>query len=79
MTVRAQVPRAVLVLMLPGQVNVGSSVSFTVTVKEHVLVLPLASVAMQVTVVTPLAKLAPLVGRQLIVALGQLSLALGTV
>src|SRR2546428_9524583 len=65
--------------MLPGQVNVGSSLSLTVTVKVQALVLPLASVAVQVTVVTPLLKVAPLVGRQLTVAPGQLSLAVGTV
>ena len=77
MIVRAQVPRAVLVLMLPGQVKVGSSVSLTLTVNAHVLVLPLASVAVQVTVVTPLLKLLPLDGRQATVAPGQLSLAVG--
>ena len=76
---REQLPEAVLVLILAGQVKFGSSVSLTVTVKKQLLVLPLASVAVQVTVVTPLAKVAPLVGRQLTVAPGQLSLADGTV
>jgi len=60
--VRAQVPRAVLVLIFPGQVKVGSSVSLTVTVNVQALVLPLASVAVQVTDVTPLLKLLPLAG-----------------
>ena len=76
---RAHVPEAVLVLIFPGQVKVGSSVSLTVTVKVHLFVLPLASVAVQVTVVTPLLKLLPLTGRQATVDPGQLSLAVGVV
>jgi len=75
--VRAHVPEAVLVLIFPGQIKVGSSVSLTVTVKVHLFVLPLASVAVQVTVVTPLLKLLPLAGRQATVDPGQLSLAVG--
>src|SRR5258707_11671044 len=53
-----------------------SSVSLTVTVKVQLLVLPLASVAVQVTVVTPLLKLVPLAGLQLTVEPGQLFLGL---
>src|SRR5437764_13429218 len=56
---------------------VGFSVSFAVTVKVQVLVLPEASVAVQVTVVVPLAKLEPEAGEQLVVTPGQLSLAVG--
>ena len=73
MTVRVQLPAAVLVLMFDGQVNVGSSVSLTVTVKVHALVLPLASVAVQVTVVKPLLNVLPLVGLQATVPPEQLS------
>src|SRR5258706_8581100 len=62
--------------MLAGQRMVGNSWSSTVTVKVQALVLPLASVAVQVTVVTPLLKLLPLAGTQLTVAPGQLSVVL---
>ena len=72
-----QAPEAVFVLMFAGQVSVGSSVSLTVTVNVQALVLPLASVAVQVTVLTPLLKLLPLAGVQLTVAPEQLSLAAG--
>jgi hypothetical protein len=47
-----------------------------VTVKVHALVLPLPSVAVQVTVVTPTLKVDPLAGTQLDVTAVQLSLAL---
>jgi hypothetical protein len=40
--------------MLVGQLMLGASVSLTVTVKVQALVLPLLSLAVQVTVVTPL-------------------------
>jgi len=79
LTVREQVPRAVLVVILPGQVSVGSSVSLTVTVKVQALVFKLASLAVQVTVVVPLLKLVPLAGVQLTLAPAQLSLAVGVV
>jgi hypothetical protein len=65
----------VFTVMGAGHVAVGGSVSLTVTVTEQVLVLPLASVAVQFTVVTPLAKVEPLEGAQLMLAPGQLSLA----
>src|SRR5205814_1060151 len=51
----------------------GFSLSLTVTVNMHALVLPTASVAVQVTGVTPLLKLEPLAGSQAIVEPGQLS------
>src|SRR5437773_414405 len=56
-----------------GQTIVGASVSATVTVKEQALALPVVSVAVQVTVVVPGLNVAPLVGSQLTVAPGQLS------
>jgi hypothetical protein len=60
-----------------GQLIVGFSVSLTVTVNEQVVaeVLPLASVALQVTVVVPFGNTEPDAGLQLAVAPGQLSLA----
>jgi hypothetical protein len=69
-------PRSVLTAMLAGQVRTGASVSLTVTVKEQALVLPLASVAVQVTDVVPLGKVEPLASVQAMLAPGQLSLAL---
>src|SRR6266536_2481030 len=57
----------------------GASPSVTVTVKVQALVLPLASVAVQVTVATPLLKVEPLAGAQATEARAQLSLALGAV
>jgi len=63
--------------MLAGQTIIGGSVSLTVTVKLQVLVLPAASVAVQVTGVVPVPKLEPVGGLQLTVTPGQLSLAAG--
>ena len=64
--------------MLLGQVIDGASVSFTVTVKEHAAEeFPLASVAVQVTVVVPFANVEPEGGLQVAVAPGQLSLTVG--
>ena len=60
--------------MFVGQVIVGGVVSLTVTVNEQVPVLPDASVAVQVTVVTPLLKVLPEAGRQATEPPGQLSL-----
>src|SRR5947207_3370689 len=61
-------------MMFAGQAaSTGFSVSLTVTVKVHALVLPTASVALQVTVLTPLLKTLPLSGSQASVAPGQLS------
>ena len=70
----SQAPSAVLVTIGAGQLAVGGSVSLTVTVKEQLAVLPLVSVAVQVTVVAPFGKLEPLAGAQLMLAPGQLSL-----
>jgi len=55
----------------------GNSVSFTVTMKLQLAVLPLASVAMQLTVLAPVLKTLPLVGLQLTVTPEQLSVAVG--
>src|SRR6185436_1977762 len=66
--------------MLAGQAAMsGASVSLTVTLKVQALVLPLPSVAVQMTTVVPLVKAVPLAGEQTTEALVQLSLALGAV
>ena len=57
----------------------GASTSLIVTVKLHPLVLPTASVAAQLTVLTPLPKVEPLGGAQTTVAPGQLSVPTGGV
>src|SRR5438876_251645 len=75
-TVATQLPGEAVV-MLAGQVMLGGWTSLTVTVKVQALVLPLVSVAVQVTVVIPFGKAKPLVGRQATVAPGQLSVAEG--
>ena len=59
--------------MSVGQTIVGGWVSLTVTVKPHGVVLPLVSLAVQLTVVVPVGKVAPEGGVQLMVAPGQLS------
>ena len=61
--------------MLAGHVIFGASVSLTVTVKVQALVLPEASLAVQVTVVVPVAKVEPLGGTQVRLKLVQLSVA----
>jgi len=66
-----------LVTMLAGQVTTGFSLSLTVTLKPQLAVLPLVSVAVQVTGVVPLAKVAPLAGLHTKVVPGQLSLTIG--
>ena len=53
----------------------GFSVSLIVTVKLQVLLFPLASLAVQVTVVVPTTNVLPLAGRQAILVTAQLSLA----
>src|SRR5712691_7348379 len=62
--------------MFAGQVMVGTWVSAMVTVKVQALVLPLLSVAVQVTVLTPTLKVEPFVGEQALVTVVQLSVAL---
>ena len=59
--------------MFAGHVIAGASVSCTVTPNEHVPVFPTASVAVQVTVVTPTGKVEPDAGTHATVAPGQLS------
>jgi hypothetical protein len=66
--------------MFAGQeAMTGASPSVTVMVKVQALVLPLLSVAVQVTVAVPLLKVEPLAGLQATEATAQLSLALGAV
>jgi hypothetical protein len=66
--------------MFAGQTIAGARVSFTVTEKLHEVLLPLASVAVQVTDVVPFAKLEPDAGEQVTVATPeQLSFAVGVV
>src|SRR5260221_3334607 len=61
--------------MFPGQETTGLSVSLTTMLKLHPAVLPVASVAVQVTVFVPVAKLEPLGGTQTSATPGQLSVA----
>jgi hypothetical protein len=71
-------PRSVPWTTFAGQaVRVGAWWSVTVTVKVQALVRALVSVAVQVTVVTPLTKSVPLAGPQTKVTPGQLSVAVG--
>src|SRR6185369_2293967 len=71
-------PASVPWTIFAGQaVRVGAWLSLTVTVKVQALVRALVSVAVQVTVVTPLAKSVPLAGLQTKVTPGQLSVAVG--
>ena len=66
--------------MFAGQVIVGGCVSFTVTEKVQELLLPLGSVAVQVTDVVPFGKVEPDAGEQVTAAApGQLSFAVGVV
>ena len=83
----AGVPNATLVAPQPeladtvtsaGQVISGSSVSLMVTVKVQVLLLPLASSAMFVTVVTPSGNVLPLDGTEVRLVTLQLSVAVTT-
>ena len=70
-------PKGAVTIALLGQVIVGRSVSLTVTVKLQVLVLPLASVAVPMTVVTPFENVEPEGGLNTTVTLvEQLSVAL---
>ena len=57
-----QEPTAVVVTIFTGQVITGACVSFTLTVKVQVAVLPAPSVAVLVTVVVPTGKKLPLAG-----------------
>ena len=64
-------------ITIAGFVSSCKQMSNTVTVNEHVAVLPLASVAVQVTVVVPTGKVDPDAGEQTTVTPGQLSEAVG--
>src|SRR5439155_1559336 len=75
-TLPSHTPRSSYPVRFAGQVIAGGCVSFTVTVKVHVEVLPCASVAVLVTVVAPTAKAKPLAGPLVTVATVQLSVAL---
>ena len=69
-------PGSVVALIFAGQLIVGGWTSRTVTVKVHWLELPLASVAVLVTVVTPTGNVDPLTGTLTrLVTLPQVSLA----
>ena len=71
------IPGSVSTRMFAGQVIVGGCVSLTVMVKLHVAVLPVASVAVQFTVVVPFGKNDPDAGEQITLVPGQLSLNVG--
>src|SRR5436309_2900520 len=78
LTAAAHWPSSVFCVMLAGQVSAGFSVSLTVTSNWQVLLLPAASLAVQVTCVAPLGRAAPLAGLQATATLpSQLSAALG--
>jgi hypothetical protein len=77
MTTAVHTPESVVVVILPGQTAVGASLSLTVTVNMQVDVLPDASVAVQVTVVVPLANAEPDAGVHDVVTPKQLSIAVG--
>src|SRR5436309_14783983 len=74
-TLLAQLPGAALTVRLAGQVMAGGCVSFTVTVKLHVALLPLLSRAVLVTVVVPTAKEKALAGLGVELVTAQLSVA----
>ena len=68
----------VTAVLLSGQVIAGGWVSFTLTVKEQVAVLPEESATVQLTVVVPLAKNEPEAGEHVGAPTpGQLSLTVG--
>jgi hypothetical protein len=79
-TMAEQLPGVLFTTWLAGQtVNTGASLSVTLTVNAHMLKLPLASVAVNETLVTPMGKVDPLVKPAVCVIInpGQLSLATG--
>src|SRR6266404_5266345 len=73
-TLLVQTPSAAFTMKFAGQVMAGGCVSFTVTVKVHVLLLPLLSRAVLVTVVVPTEKAKPLAGLLVRLVTAQLSL-----
>ena len=74
---RSHSPGSVVRVRFVGHVTAGSSLSSMVTKKVQVCVLPLVSVAVQVTDAVPSANLEPLAGMQLTVTPGQLSVTEG--
>ena len=75
LTTASHLPASVLTTIGAGTVRVGGSVSLTVTVKEHVVALPTASVAVALTTVVPFGKELPEAWLKLTVTPGQLSVA----
>src|SRR5437868_1603286 len=75
LTAKVVWPDSASARMFAGQEIAGSCVSLTVTVNEHLLVLPAGSVATQFTAVTPLGKVEPDGGVQPKLTPGQLSVA----
>jgi hypothetical protein len=76
-TLASQRPGSVEATIFAGQAITGSSLSVTATVKLQRLVLPLASVATQVTVVVPMGNRVPEAGEQTSVVAPQLSVTAG--
>ncbi len=76
-TTAPHTPASLLTVMPAGTVNAGFSVSFTVTLKLPVVLLPCASVAVTFTVVVPTANVEPDKGVLTTVTPGQLSAAVG--
>src|SRR5258708_28857566 len=77
-TLLEHVPENTSTTRLVEQLITGNCVSFTVTVKLHVALLPTTSVPVPVTVVVPTAKLLPLAGTLTTLTPGQLSAAVTT-
>lgn len=78
MTAALQTPGAVLAVIGDGQVSVGAWASLMVTVKLHE-VIPWLLLAVQVTVVVPIAKAVPEGGAQVTVGTGQPAEVVGVV
>ena len=74
-TLLAHAPGAVFTVRFTGQAMLGGNVSRTVTVKVHMLELPLLSRAVLVTVVVPRGKAKPLAGLLVMLVTAQLSVA----
>ena len=79
LTIAVQTPASVDCVILAGQVSVGGVTSLTVTEKVQEVVLPMPSVAVQVTLVAPFGKAYPGAGLQTVFTVEQLSVAVGGV
>ncbi len=80
LTAALQAPASLLCVMFAGMpAMTGDSLSVTVTVKDDVVVLPTASMAVYVTVVVPTAKVSPLSWVEVNESTPQLSAAVGGV